>query len=67
MSVVSTVFPLVTAATIVVATIIWVITVTFGHLPNSVVPMPGIENWITIIQVCTGTATISTTGLVFVA
>ena len=41
MKVVLLVFPLVTATTVVVATAVWVSTVTFGHLLRSLVTMPG--------------------------
>ena len=60
------VFPLVTAAAQMVPTAIWVTTVTFGDLLRVIVAMPGAGGCIPIILMCTGTATMSRTGLVFV-
>ena len=67
MRVVLPVFPLVTAATMMVTTAIWVTSVTFGRLLSTIVTLPGTGNCITIIQVCTGTTSISNSALVFVA
>ena len=59
-------FPLVTTATM-VATAIWVTPVTFGRLLSTVVTVPGTGYCITVVRMCTGTASISITALVFVA
>ena len=60
MRVVLPVFPLVTAATIMmVTTTMWVTAVTFGRLLRAVVTMPGTGAWVTMVQVWTGATAIS--------
>ena len=59
-------FPLVTAATIMVATTLWMTSVHFGHLLSSVAAMPGAGSWKSLIWMWAGATTISITALVFV-
>ena len=50
MKVVLLVFPLVTDTIVMVATSIWVTTVTFGRLLRPIVAMPGTDYWIVVVQ-----------------
>ena len=61
------VFPLVTAAAVMVSTTVWVTTVTFGRLLRIVVPLPGTGGWITMFQMCPGSEPVCQSALVFVA
>ena len=62
------VFPLVTAAAVMVTTTIWVPTVPFGRLPNNLVAqtMSGTGDCITMVQMWVVGTTISISALVFV-
>ena len=54
-------------AALMVSTTIWVTAVTFGHLLSSIVTRPGTGTCFTVIQMCPGSPTLSTTAIVFVA
>jgi len=61
-------FPLVTAA-LMVSTTILITAVTFGlgRLLSSIITRPGTGTCFTVIQMCPGSPTLSTTAIVFVA